>query len=53
MKAFERCGTLADVRFLPPGASSNSELPMDPETGAWERHENLCVTMLELGHLNL
>lgn len=35
MKAFERCGTLADVRFPPPGASSNSELPVDPETGAW------------------
>jgi hypothetical protein len=35
MKAFERCGTLADVRFLPPRASSNSELPVDPETGAW------------------
>jgi hypothetical protein len=35
MKAFERCGTLADVRFLLPGASSNSAVPVDPGAGAW------------------
>jgi hypothetical protein len=53
MKAFERCGTLADVRSLLPGASSNSELPVILERERGERHENMCVTMLELGHLNL
>ena len=27
MKAFERCGTLADVRFLLPGASATRSYP--------------------------
>ena len=35
MKAFQRCGTLADLRFLLPGASSSSALSVDSGTRAW------------------
>lgn len=53
MKALEWCDAHADALFLLPRAASSSELPLGAGAEAWGRHENMYVTMLELGNLNL
>lgn len=53
MKAHARDRAHADARFLPSRAGSVPELPAGLVREGGERHENMCVTMLEPGHLNL
>ena len=53
MKAFEAAAPspTCDSCFL--GRAATRRYPWILERERGERHENMCVTMLELGHLNL
>jgi len=51
MTALARDSAHVDVHFLP--SKAGMALLRETSAGAGERHENVCVTMLELGHLNL